>query len=263
MTSLPALVFSRFPIGTREIPAKYIYWPVFALPSCVVFRLCTRHFTAKPHSFDPFDILEMKLTSCVAAGALATVVLAKEAPPASTETVYFYGSTDTHVYGRFDKTEAESSESETGTHRYGRFDKTEAESSPSETGTHVYGRFDKTQAESSESETGTHRYGRFDKTEAESSPSETGTHRYGRFDKTEAESSPSETGTHVYGRFDKTREPVTTTIFITDALESVAAAAAANGTNGSSSSSSKAGAARISGITYGAAGALAVGLFLL
>ncbi|RKP29203.1 hypothetical protein METBISCDRAFT_19170, partial [Metschnikowia bicuspidata] len=146
--------------------------------------------------------------------ALASAVLAEEP---STLTVVFSGSTDTHVYGKFHKT----------------------------------------QAESSAAETGTHRWGRFDKTSAESSDSETGTHRWGRFDKTSAAETSSETGTHRWGRFDKTKQPVTTTLFLD------ATSADIYGTNSSVSSSFKAGAASLSGLSVGLAGAFAVGVFLL
>lgn len=136
----------------------------------------------------------MKYSSYVVVSALASAVLAEEP---STVTVYFSGSTDTHVYGSFDRTSAAETSSETGTD------------------TRVYGKFDKPSAAGTSSETGT------------------------------------------WGRFDKTKEPVTTTIFLS------ATSADNNGANSSVSSSFEAGAASLSGLSVGLAGAFAVGLFLL
>lgn len=85
----------------------------------------------------------MKLSSVVVAAAVSATALAAKDEPV-TVTTTFYGSTDTHRYGRFDKTTPASTPSSSGTHKYGKFDKTKPESISSETGTHKYGKFDKT-----------------------------------------------------------------------------------------------------------------------
>lgn len=63
----------------------------------------------------------MKFSTAVIVAAVASIVQADEA---KTVTTTFHGSTDTHKYGRFDKTSPSSSPSSSGTHKYGRFDKT-------------------------------------------------------------------------------------------------------------------------------------------
>ncbi|CDK28480.1 unnamed protein product [Kuraishia capsulata CBS 1993] len=160
-------------------------------------------------------------TSTLLAGAVAALSIGTMAEAAAkkddnvvTVTVYGTSTTNTHKYGRFDKTKKSSESSSTGTHKYGRFDKTKKSREPSSTGTHKYGRFDKTKKSSESSSTGTHKYGRFDKTKKSSEPTSTGTHKYGRFDKTKKSRAPSSTGTHKYGRFDKTARASTTTVFV-------------------------------------------------
>lgn len=85
----------------------------------------------------------MKFSTVVAAAAVSSVAFAAEDEPV-TVTTTFHGSTDTHRYGRFDKTSKEPTATTSGTHRYGRFDKTSKEPTATTSGTHRYGRFDKT-----------------------------------------------------------------------------------------------------------------------
>lgn len=69
--------------------------------------------------------LQMQLSSVLVAAAVAAGVSAKKNhDPASTTTTTFYGSTNTHRYGRFDKTKRSLTSSSSGTHKYGKFDKT-------------------------------------------------------------------------------------------------------------------------------------------
>ncbi|KAF3994099.1 hypothetical protein FT663_01599 [Candidozyma haemuli var. vulneris] len=65
----------------------------------------------------------MKLSTVIVAAALSAGAYAVEDTP-STVTTTFHGSTDTHRYGRFDKTSDPPKPTNTGTERYGRFDKT-------------------------------------------------------------------------------------------------------------------------------------------
>ena len=56
--------------------------------------------------------------------AAAVVPAADEEPVTVTTT--FYGETDTHKWGRFDKTKPASTSTSSGTHKWGRFDKTKS-----------------------------------------------------------------------------------------------------------------------------------------
>ncbi|KAG7817452.1 hypothetical protein KL909_005240 [Ogataea angusta] len=201
----------------------------------------------------------MKYSVLLGALALSLVSALAEDDDSNVVTTTVYGTTtNTHKYGRFDKTKASSEETSSGTHKYGRFDKTKASEESSSTGTHKYGRFDKTRASEESTSTGTHKYGRFDKTQASEESTSTGTHKYGRFDKTKASEESSSTGTHKYGRFDKTKARTTTTVYI---AESSAAAeqrqqvlTGSNSTSNSTSSavsSSSAGAAHAYGLSMG------------
>ncbi|EGW31894.1 uncharacterized protein SPAPADRAFT_60987 [Spathaspora passalidarum NRRL Y-27907] len=136
------------------------------------------------------------------------------------------------------------------------------------TQTHVWGRFDHTSRPQPSPETGTHRWGRFDHTSRPQPAAETGTHRWGRFDHTSRTQPAAETGTHRWGRFDHTKGPTTTTVFVQptdhndDALF-VQERDVANVTNGTNHTTSQAGSAASVGINFGIAGALAVGVALI
>lgn len=200
----------------------------------------------------------MKISTVLALGAISGAVIAEESREVVTVTVT--GTTDTHRWGRFDKTKELRSSTSSGTHRWGRFDKTKDSSSSTSTGTHRWGRFDKTKDSSSSTSTGTHRWGRFDKTKDSSSSTSTGTHRWGRFDKTKDSSSSTSSGTHRWGRFDKTKEPLTTTVFL-GLTENKAVSG--NGSNSSSTSAQNGGVQMNTGLSLGVAGAVAAGLLLI
>ncbi|KAG7692004.1 hypothetical protein KL951_005208 [Ogataea haglerorum] len=200
----------------------------------------------------------MKYSVLLGALALNLVSALAEDDDSNVVTTTIYGTTtNTHKYGKFDKTKASSEETSSGTHKYGKFDKTKASKESSSTGTHKYGRFDKTEASKESSSTGTHKYGKFNKTKASESSSSTGTHKYGKFDKTEASKESSSTGTHKYGKFDKTKARTTTTVYVAEssaAEQRQQVLAGSNSTANSTSSalsSSSAGAAHAYGLSIG------------
>ena len=66
----------------------------------------------------------MKFSTVAVASLLAVPSLATAVDSTSTTTMSVPTSTDTHRYGRFNKTPKSQAPEETGTHRYGRFNKT-------------------------------------------------------------------------------------------------------------------------------------------
>ncbi|KAG7886145.1 hypothetical protein KL936_005062 [Ogataea polymorpha] len=164
----------------------------------------------------------MKYSVLLGALALNLVSALAEDDDSNVVTTTVYGTTtNTHKYGRFDKTKASSEETSSGTHKYGRFNKTKASEESTSTGTHKYGRFNKTKASEESTSTGTHKYGRFNKTEASEESTSTGTHKYGRFNKTKASEESTSTGTHKYGRFNKTKAKTTSTVYIAESSAAV------------------------------------------
>ncbi|KAM9905537.1 hypothetical protein OXX79_002099 [Metschnikowia pulcherrima] len=266
------------PIGhPREIPSKHCrkkslcQWrPSISGAGWFAF-IVKISFPSTSHKFKD----NMKFSAAVAVGALAAGVVSAADETREVVTVTVTGSTDTHRYGRFDKTKDATTSTSSGTHRYGRFDKTKDSTTSTSSGTHRYGRFDKTKKESTSTNSGTHRYGRFDKTKKETTSTSSGTHRYGRFDKTKDATTSTSSGTHKYGRFDKTKQPLTTTVYVSASDAPIARAVVnngstnattngTNGTNGSHTTSADSGAALLgSGVTLGFAGAVAAGLLLI
>merc|ERR1711890_178615 len=92
----------------------------------------------------------MKVSTVALGLVLAAAVVSAADEEPVTVTTTFYGETDTHKWGRFDKTKPASTSTSSGTHKWGRFDKTKPSSEPTSSGTHKWGRFDKTQPSSNQ-----------------------------------------------------------------------------------------------------------------